>query len=44
MLDDELKAEMKELLPKGVKSFFISAVAQQGLQELKDAIWQTLNK
>lgn len=42
MLDDELKAEMKELLPTSVKTIFISAVAQTGLVELKDIIWKTL--
>ncbi|MDR0229250.1 MAG: GTPase ObgE [Flavobacteriaceae bacterium] len=47
MLDDELKAEMKELLDKEFKDvpyMFISAVAQQGLVELKDKLWQMLNK
>ncbi|MGG5505460.1 MULTISPECIES: GTPase ObgE [unclassified Myroides] len=46
MLDDELKAEMKEGLDsdlKGVPYMFISAVANQGLQELKDRLWQMLN-
>ncbi|MBB1138616.1 GTPase ObgE [Myroides sp. WP-1] len=46
MLDDELKAEMKEELDselQGVPYMFISAVANQGLQELKDRLWQMLN-
>ena len=45
MLDDELKAELKEELDKGlsVPYVFISSVAQQGLQELKDKLWQMLN-
>jgi GTP-binding protein len=46
MLDDELKAEMKQLLDKelnGVPYLFISSVAQQGLQELKDQLWKMLN-
>src|SRR5690606_9111192 len=34
MLDDELKAEIKKDLPK-IKTIFISAVAQQGMTELK---------
>ena len=42
MLDDELKAEMQELLPTTVKTIFISSVAQTGLMELKDIIWKTL--
>ena len=43
MLDDELKEEMKQELPEGIKTLFISSVAQQGLQELKDTLWQMLN-
>lgn len=46
MLDDELKAEMKEHLDKdfeGLQYLFISSVAQQGLTELKDKLWQMLN-
>ena len=43
MLDDELKAEIKADLPKGVDSIFISSVAEIGLQELKDKLWQMLN-
>ena len=46
MLDDELKAELKKQLDKefkGTPYMFISSVAQQGLQELKDKLWQMLN-
>ena len=43
MLDDELKAEIEQELPKNIKSVFISSVAQTGLVELKDLIWKTLN-
>ena len=47
MLDEELQTEMKELLDKeldGIPYLFISAVAQQGLTELKDRLWELLNK
>ncbi|MBL7887500.1 MAG: GTPase ObgE [Flavobacterium sp.] len=47
MLDDELQSELKSLLNKELKKvpyLFISSVAQQGLQELKDKLWQMLNK
>jgi len=47
MLDDELKAEMKKELDKefkGIPYLFISSVAQQGLVELKDILWDMLNK
>lgn len=46
MLDEELKIEMKEELDEvlqGVPYLFISALANQGLQELKDRLWQMLN-
>ena len=44
MLDQELKDELAEDLPEDMKCLFISSVAQQGLMELKDAIWQKLNE
>ena len=44
MLDEELKAEIAKELPKDLPSLFISSVAQQGLTELKDLIWQKLNE
>jgi GTP-binding protein len=44
MLDDELIAEMKKELPEGVKTVFISSVSGLGLMELKDLIWEELNK
>ena len=43
MLDEELQAEIKEALPKGVEAIFISSVAEIGLQELKDKLWKMLN-
>jgi GTP-binding protein len=44
MLDEELKAEIKKELPKGIDALFISSVAQQGLTELKDTLWKMLNE
>ncbi|MDM1397653.1 GTPase ObgE [Myroides odoratimimus] len=47
MLDDELQSELKEQLDAeldGVPYMFISSVAQQGLMELKDKLWEMLNK
>lgn len=43
MLDDELKRAIKKELPKKYPILFISSVAQQGLQELKDLLWEKLN-
>lgn len=44
MLDDELQKEMKKDLPKGIPAIFISSVAQKGLVELKDMLWEAINK
>ena len=46
MLDEELKKEMKQELDKSFETpyLFISSVAQQGLTELKDKLWEMLNK
>ncbi|HSP13058.1 MAG TPA: GTPase ObgE [Salegentibacter sp.] len=46
MLDAELKAEIKSELDAklDIPWMFISSVAQQGLQELKDRLWEMLNK
>lgn len=43
LLDEELREAMKKEVPKGVPSVFISAVANQGIQELKDLIWKHLH-
>lgn len=44
MLDEELKEELKSELPKDIHCLFISSVAQQGITELKDALWKNMNK
>ena len=44
MLDEELKEELKSELPKDIQCLFISSVAQQGITELKDALWKNMNK
>ena len=45
LLDDELKAEMKVELDDGlnIEYMFMSSVAHQGIQELKDKLWKILN-
>ena len=43
MLDEELKAAIQKELPKNIPHIFISSVTGQGLSELKDLLWQTLN-
>jgi GTP-binding protein len=46
MLDEELKGELDASIKgkfNNVPYLFISSVAQQGLQQLKDKLWQMLN-
>lgn len=43
MLDEELKEAIRAEMPTEHPLLFISSVAQQGLQELKDTLWNTLN-
>ena len=44
MLDDELKAEVKRHLPRKIPTLFISSVTGEGIAQLKDILWETLNK
>lgn len=44
MLDDELKDAVRYELPPDIPHVFISSITQQGLTELKDLLWKTLNK
>ena len=43
LIDDDLKEMLREELPADVPVVFISSVAQQGLTELKDLLWRTIN-
>ena len=43
MLDEELMAEMKEQLPSGVETIFISSVTGMNVVQLKDMLWKALN-
>ncbi|WP_158825096.1 GTPase ObgE [Mucilaginibacter lacusdianchii] len=44
LLDDELKQEMKQELPPDIPAVFISSVAQQGIDALKDLLWKEINR
>ncbi len=44
MLDDELKKEIAKELPEGIPHLFISSVVNQGIQQLKDVLWEALNE
>ncbi len=43
LLDEELQEAVRGTLPVGIPHVFVSAAAQSGLQELKDALWKLLN-
>ena len=43
LLDAELVEMLRETLPDDLPCVFISAVANQGLNELKDVLWRELN-
>ena len=42
MLDDELKEAISATLPTDIDHLFISSVANQGITELKDKLWDSL--
>lgn len=42
MLDEELMAEIRKDIPANIPSVFISSVAQKGLTELKDMLWEAI--
>jgi GTP-binding protein len=44
MLDDELKAEISAKLPENIPHLYISSLANQGITELKDALWAMLSE
>lgn len=44
MLGPEELEELEQEIPEGVDYVFISAAAQQGLTELKDKLWKTLER
>jgi GTP-binding protein len=44
LIDDELKELLQAELPDDLPVLFISSVAQMGLQELKDKLWEMMNE
>lgn len=44
ILDEELTIAIRNELPKGIETVFISSVSGLGLNELKDLIWTEINK
>ncbi|MCX8489996.1 MAG: GTPase ObgE [Cyclobacteriaceae bacterium] len=43
LLDEELRTAIQKELPKKIPTVFISALANQGISELKDLIWKNLH-
>lgn len=43
MLMDEEREELVDKLPKGISTTFISSLTQEGIDQLKDKIWELLN-
>ncbi len=43
LIDGELKEMIKSEMPEDVTSIFISSVTTQGITELKDLLWTTIN-
>jgi GTP-binding protein len=44
LLDEELIGLIKDTLPKGIPTVFISSVTGFGITQLKDALWAELNR
>jgi GTP-binding protein HflX len=44
MLDDQLKSEIEEQLPTDIPHVFISSFTQEGIKELKNMLWDALQK
>ena len=42
LIDEELKELLQPTIPKDINYVFISAVTQEGLTELKDLLWSTI--
>lgn len=43
LVDEEFQQLLRPELPEGIPSIFISAVAQQGIFELKDMLWEVVS-
>ena len=44
MLDDELRLEVRKELPEDVPTVFISSITNKGITQLKDFLWNELNR
>ena len=44
LIDRDIEKDLEKSLPKDLPHVFISSLTQEGLKELKDALWQALHK
>jgi len=44
LIDEELREMIEKTVPEGIPYLFISSATQQGITELKDLLWETVNK
>ena len=44
ILDDELRAGLQKELPEGIPAIFFSSVSGENIPQLKDLLWNTLNR
>lgn len=44
LIDDKQKNKLTKKLPKSIPTIFISAIANQGIAELKDLLWKQIGK
>ncbi|PWJ59993.1 GTP-binding protein [Dyadobacter jejuensis] len=43
LIPEEFRDEIKDKLPEGISTIFISAITQEGIEQLKDYIWSRIN-
>lgn len=43
LVSDEERSELRGKLPQGIPSILISAITQEGIEQLKDDIWRSVN-
>lgn len=43
VLSDEERTALREKLPSGIPTLLISAITQEGIEQLKDRIWELIN-
>ena len=44
LIDSDIEKDLEKNLPKGIPHVFISSIAQKGLKERKDLLWEALHK